>query len=68
MLQNGTVVYLQVPFDVLASRIGADPSRPLWKNAEKLFLKRETVYRKAQIVIDASPEAEQVAKTIRSKL
>src|SRR6185436_10419582 len=24
MLQNGTVIYLQVPFDALAARIGAD--------------------------------------------
>lgn len=68
MLQNGTVVYLHVPFDALASRIGADPSRPLWKNAEKLFLQRETVYRRAQVIIDASPEADQVARAIRTRL
>lgn len=68
MLANGTVVYLQVPFETLASRIGADPSRPLWKNAEKLFLQRETVYRKAQVIVDASPEPEQVAATVRTRL
>ena len=68
MLANGTTVYLKVPFEVLASRIGADPSRPLWKNAQKLFLQREAVYQKAQVIVDASPEPDQVAITIRSKL
>ena len=68
MLQNGTVIYLQVPFDVLAQRIGADPSRPLWRNAERLFQDRETLYRKAHITIDASPDPETIAESIVAAL
>lgn len=68
MLIHGTVVYLQLPFEVLASRIGADPSRPLWKNAEASFLSREATYRKAHIIVDATPQPEQVASEIRKHL
>lgn len=64
MLQNGMVVYLDVPFEILAERIGADPARPLWKNAHHLFDQRQVVYRKAQITVDGSPAPEVVAAHI----
>ncbi len=68
MLQNGTVIYLQVPFDVLTRRIGGDPSRPLWRNAEHLFQSREAIYNKAHITIDASPDPETIADSIAAKI
>lgn len=68
MLQNGKVVYLDVPFNELAARIGADSSRPLWRNAERLYEERKKVYLKAHLLIDASNSPEQVARAIREKL
>jgi shikimate kinase len=66
MLQNGTVVFLDVPFDVLSARIGADPSRPLWKNAQQLFHERESIYRKAHHVMDATMSPEETAAEIQA--
>lgn len=68
MLENGTVVYLDVSFETLAARIGADPLRPLWKKARRLFEQREAIYRKAQIIVDGSPEPDQVAAAILQKV
>lgn len=68
MLENGTVVHLEVPFSILAERIGADPSRPLWKNAEKLFHERSDHYRKAHVIVDASRVPEQVMEDIKKQL
>ena len=68
MLKNGTVVHLEVPFSILAERIAADPSRPLWKNAERLFHERSDHYRKAHIIVDASSAPERVVADIKKQL
>ncbi len=64
MLNNGMVIYLQVPFNVLIKRIGADPKRPLWRNAESLFLERQEAYGQAHHSVDASGTPEEVASEI----
>jgi shikimate kinase len=66
MLENGTVLFLDVPYAQLVSRIGADPARPLWKNAEKLYKDRYEEYKKAQYHIDASGTPEEVVERIRA--
>lgn len=68
MLTNGTVVYLDVPFATLAGRIGADPARPLWRNAEQLFRDREPAYRAAHLIVDGSLPPQEVAREIRERL
>lgn len=64
MLANGLVVYLEVPFDDLASRIGGDPSRPLWRNARALYRDRESIYKQAHHTVDASGTPQQTAALI----
>ena len=68
MLQNGMVLFLDVPFAQLVSRIGADPTRPLWKNAEKLYKNRYEEYKKAHHRIDASGPREEVVERIKTVL
>ena len=64
MLSNGLVIYLQVPFDVLISRVGADPARPLWRNAESIFLERQQAYSRAHLSVNAAATPEEVAVEI----
>ncbi len=64
MLQNGTVIYLEVPFHILTERIGADASRPLWKNAQKLFQEREENYKGAHFSVNAARSPEEIAADI----
>ncbi len=47
MRSAGTVVYLQAPLKLLARRVGAGASRPLWKNADSLFRTRVSLYNSA---------------------
>src|SRR5262245_37917594 len=68
MLQNGTVIYMQVPFEILAQRITAESSRPLWRNAEKLFKERQDQYRKAHFTVDANRPMNEVIAEIRKLL
>jgi shikimate kinase len=64
MLQKGKVVYLKVPFDTLVSRIGAETSRPLWRNAKQLYDEREQIYESAHLQVDGTGDVEAVAKEI----
>jgi shikimate kinase len=64
MIDHGVVIYLKVPFETLVRRIGADPKRPLWKNAATLFQQREASYCKAQITIDGSLQPDRVVQEI----
>src|SRR5262249_38385209 len=64
MLQNGKVIFLRVPFATLAQRIGADATRPLWKNAEKLFAERQAIYEHAHHIVDASGSPTDVVNQI----
>jgi shikimate kinase len=64
MLNNGKVVYLKVPFDTLVTRIGAETSRPLWRNAKQLYEDRELIYQSAHFQVDAKGDVEQVAEEI----
>jgi len=66
MLENGVVLFLDVPYLQLVSRLGADPTRPLWKNAEQLYKDRYEEYKKAHHQIDASGTPEEVVERIRA--
>lgn len=48
MQSRGTVIYLATSFDVIMSRLGNDPSRPLWQTSsrerEKRYCKRINMY------------------------
>src|SRR5947207_12614277 len=68
MLKNGVVIHLKVPFETLARRLGADPSRPLWRNAQKLFAEREQLYEKAHHAVDADAEPQEVLRRIKDVL
>jgi shikimate kinase len=68
MLENGTVVYLEVPFPVLVQRLGADPSRPLWKNAKNLYEERRPLYSSAHLILDGARSPEEVSTDIRNKI
>lgn len=64
MLNNGTVIYLKVPFESLAQRIGADTQRPLWRNAKQLFKERAPAYAKAHHTIEADAAPDEVVQRI----
>ena len=64
MLQHGKVIYLQVQFETLTQRIGADASRPLWRNAEILFRERQEHYLMAHWTLDADKPPEEVVSEI----
>lgn len=64
MLNNGKVVYLKVPFDTLVMRIGAETSRPLWRNAKQLYDDRELIYESAHFQVDGTRDVEEVANEI----
>lgn len=68
MMQNGTVVYLEVPFEVLVSRIGAETSRPLWKNAKQLFEERQKMYESAHLTVNAAGELDSTVAEIVKRL
>lgn len=55
--QDGTSVWLDVPFDRLVARVPADGRRPLAANRaefERLYLLRRAAYEQAQLRLDAS--------------
>ncbi|QUW02509.1 shikimate kinase [Chloracidobacterium validum] len=61
----GCSIWLDVPFEVLATRIAGDGSRPLWKSladAQKLYESRRAAYAQADIgvLVGASPPGEAV--------
>jgi shikimate kinase len=66
MLENGTVIFLNAMFPDIVRRIGGDPDRPLWKNAERLYVERLNDYRHAHFSVDASGSAEEVVERIRA--
>jgi shikimate kinase len=68
MLENGTVIYLDASFTDIVQRIGGDPERPLWKNAEKLYHERQAEYRKAHHTVDARGSEEDVLERITNLL
>lgn len=71
MKNNGYVVYLAVPFNVILDRLnrnGESESRPLAKNKdlEKLFAFRESYYKKAHFVCDTNNlTPDQIANKIK---
>ena len=68
MLKNGTVVYLEVPFEILVSRIGAETSRPLWKNAQQLFDERQKIYESAHLRVNAARDVDLIVAEIVERL
>ena len=65
MLQHGTVIFLDVPFEKLVTRVGADPKRPLWKNAETIYEQRLPHYRHATCTVSGDGNPEEVAEEIK---
>ena len=60
-----TVVFLDVPFGVIASRLQQESGRPLWSaNASSRYERRLPLYRRAQIRVDGSGEVEAVMSQI----
>jgi shikimate kinase len=68
MMQNGTVIYLEVPFEILGTRIGAETSRPLWKNAAELYKERKKIYDSAHLTVNAARELESIVTEIIDRL
>jgi shikimate kinase len=72
LMLDGTTVWLDVPFDVLLTRIPADGRRPLAadrQQLERLYLMRQTAYSQAHIRIDAgTARAEDVADRVLDRL
>jgi len=66
MLANGVVIFLDVPFEKLVLRIGADFKRPLWNDAKKLYEERMEVYRQAHHTVDATGDSREIADTIKN--
>jgi shikimate kinase len=64
MLENGIVIFLDATFTDIVRRIGGDPERPLWKNAERLYAERLNEYRRANFTVDASGTAGEVVERI----
>lgn len=78
MRARGQTVYLHAPWDVLRQRLARESGRPLanaengWEKVEQLFLRRESLYRQADYVINtegisARVAAEKVAGLFQSK-
>lgn len=72
MRANGTIVLLDLPFDVIAARLEQNTaSRPNWKSrddAKKLFNSRKAAYHDCDITVDADRPAEIVAADILQKI
>jgi shikimate kinase len=64
MLENGIVIFLDAKFSDIVRRIGGNPDRPLWKNAERLYAERLSEYKHANFTVDASGTAEEVLERI----
>lgn len=68
MLADGTVVWLDVPFDRVLRRVPSDGRRPLAADRaemERLYQRRRLVYAEAHVQIDASgPVAEVVERLL----
>nr|WP_232818603.1 shikimate kinase [Exiguobacterium flavidum] len=68
MKANGTVVWIDTPFDVLWERIRDDSRRPLVSSKEEtesLFRQRENLYREtADVVLDGRLSPQYLAKQI----
>jgi shikimate kinase len=69
----GKVIYLDVPFETILSRMNAKElkKRPLFKDAveaEKIYNQRDAVYRqRADIIIDASNDMQTVLSMLRNE-
>lgn len=67
-------VYLRTSLETIRRRIGAsDPSRPLFRDAEALFARREPVYALSALVIDTDglapgEVAREIAALLRDRL
>lgn len=69
--ENGTVIFLDVPFDIICKRIGNDETRPLFKNkesAKKLYDERKCKYEKASdFTFNGDLSSKDIAKIIAKK-
>lgn len=78
LLKLGTVIYLSVSVEEISDRILKDVSkRPLYREmslqsvkqkTEVLMEQRESDYLKADVILDANPDAEQVIKVLLQSL
>lgn len=69
--ENCTVIFLDVPFNVICKRIGDGNTRPLFKNkenAKKLYYERKSKYEKAaDFTLNGDLSSKNVAKIIAEK-
>ena len=67
VLSRTETVYLRTSFPVIRERIGVeDLSRPLFKDAERLFAEREAIYSEAPVAVDTdSLSVAEVAEVIK---
>lgn len=70
LLERTQSVYLKTSLEEIRSRIGhSDVSRPLFKDADRLFELREPLYSQASLIIDTSGKSvREVAEQIRDTL
>ncbi len=71
MLADGTVVWLDLPFDRVVQRIPADGRRPLAADREameRLYTRRLLAYGRAHVRVDASGAVESVVEQILHSL
>jgi shikimate kinase len=68
MRAHGTVVWLDVPFAVVAQRLAAAPGRPLWRDASqawRLFEERRRSYADCDLAVDCDRlSAEEAANEV----
>ncbi len=69
--ENGVVVFLDVPFNIICKRIGDGNTRPLFKDkskAKKLYYERQSKYEKAaDFTLNGNLSSKKVAKIIAEK-
>lgn len=70
LLERTESVYLRTSLEEIRSRIGGiDASRPLFKDADRLFAMREPLYSQASLVVDTTGKSvREVAELIRDTL
>ena len=69
ILSRTRSVYLRTPLEIIRERLGSeDASRPLFKDADRLYAEREPVYSEASLIIDTEGlTVREIADMIKDK-
>lgn len=74
MSAKGLTVWLRVGFDTLRRRLAESTDRPLlagdptWERTRGLYVRREPLYRRADVWVDGEAPAEEVAETVARRV